>query len=58
MVAAVWEGVTLIPDEVTLAKSGRLIVTAVMLHAIKIIRTDGFLQATEPARLDGRLCHF
>ena len=42
MVAPVWEGVTLIPDEVTKAANGQIVVTAVMLHAIKIVRADGF----------------
>ena len=41
-VAALWQGVTLIPDEVTKAKSGELIITAVLLAAFKVIRTDGF----------------
>ena len=44
MVAPVWEGVTLIPDEVTKAKSGEIVVTAVMLHAVKILRTAGFFK--------------
>ena len=35
MVAAIWEGVTLIPDEITLAGAGQIKVTAVMLHAVK-----------------------
>ena len=42
MVAAIWEGVTLIPDEITLAKKGQIQITAIMLHAIKILRSDGF----------------
>ena len=42
MVAAIWEGVSLIPDEITKAKSGEIVVTAVMLHAVKILRTGGF----------------
>ena len=42
MVAPVWEGVTLIPDEVTKAGSGQIVVTAVMLHAIKLLRAGGF----------------
>ena len=42
MVAPIWEGVTLIPDDVTKAKSGQIVVTAVMLHAVKLLRTDGF----------------
>ena len=42
MVAPVWEGVTLIPDEVTKASTGEIVVTAVMLHAVKILRPAGF----------------
>ena len=42
MVAPIWQGVTLIPDEVTKASSGQIVVTAVMLYAIKILRTGGF----------------
>ena len=42
MVAPIWEGVTLIPDEITLADKGQIQVTAVMLHAVKIIRKAGF----------------
>ena len=42
MVAPIWEGVTLIPDEITKAGSGQIVITAVMLHAIKIIRSAGF----------------
>ena len=42
MVAPVWEGVTLIPDEITKAGSGQIVVTAVMLHAVKLLRSDGF----------------
>ena len=42
MVAPIWEGVTLIPDEVTKASTGEIVVTAVMLHAVKILRTAGF----------------
>ena len=42
MVAPIWEGVTLIPDEVTKAASGQIVVTAVMLHAVKLLRAGGF----------------
>ena len=42
MVAPIWEGVTLIPDEITKAANGQIVVTAVMLHAVKILRADGF----------------
>ena len=42
MVAPIWEGVTLIPDEITKAANGQIVVTAVMLHAVKILRAGGF----------------
>ena len=42
MVAPIWEGITLIPDEVTKADEGQIKITAVMLHAVKILRADGF----------------
>ena len=42
MVAPIWEGVTLIPDEISLAGKGQIQVTAVMLHAIKLLRAGGF----------------
>ena len=42
MVAPLWEGVTILADEVTLAKKGQIQVTAVMLHAVKILRAGGF----------------
>lgn len=38
MVAPVWEGVTMIPDEVTKAGTGEIVITAVLLHAVKILR--------------------
>ena len=41
-VAPIWEGVTLIPDEITKAAEGQIRVTAVMLHAVKILRAAGF----------------
>ena len=42
MVAPIWEGVTIIPDEVTKAASGQIVITAVMLYAVKLLRADGF----------------
>ena len=42
MVAAIWDGVTLIPDEITLVKRGQIQITAVLLHAVKVLRADGF----------------
>ena len=44
MVAPMWEGVTILPDEITRAKQGEIIITAVLLHAVKILRADGFYQ--------------
>ena len=41
-VAPVWEGVTLILDEVTQAKAGEIVLTAVMLFSFSILRQDGF----------------
>ena len=41
-VAAVWGQVILIPDEITKAADGQLILTAVLLHAVKILREGGF----------------
>ena len=42
MVAPIWENIALIPDEITLAKKGQIVITAVMLHAVKILRAGGF----------------
>ena len=42
MVAPIWQGITLIPDEVTLASKGQIQLTAVMLHAVKLLRAGGF----------------
>ena len=42
MVAPIWEGVTLIFDEVTKAAGGQIVLTAVMLYAVQILRADGF----------------
>ena len=42
MVAPLWMGVTLIPDSVTKAKSGEIVITAVLLHAVELLRSGGF----------------
>ena len=42
MVAPIWEGVEIIFDELTMAKTGEIVLTAVMLHAVKILRAAGF----------------
>ena len=42
MVAPIWEGISLIPDEITKAADGQIVITAVMLFAVKILRAAGF----------------
>ena len=37
-VAAQWEGVTIIPDEISKAANGQIVITAVMLYAVKVLR--------------------
>ena len=46
-VAPIWEGVQVIVDEVTQAKSGEIVFTAVMLWGrLSILRSDGFVRRT------------
>ena len=40
MVAPIWEGVTILEDQITQAKKGHIVITATMLHQIRILRTD------------------
>ena len=42
-VAPVWEGVTIIPDEISKAKSGEIIITGLLLYAMKVLRTGAGL---------------
>ena len=44
-VAGIWQGVTIIPDEITRAKHGEIVITAVMLAAVKVLRAGGFYKA-------------
>ena len=37
-----WGSVTLIPDEITKAANGQIVLTAVMLYATKLLRAGGF----------------
>ena len=37
-----WQGITIIPDEISLAKSGEIILTAILLFANELLRADGF----------------
>ena len=41
-IAPIWEGITLIPDEITKAGNGQIVITAVMLHATRLLRAGGF----------------
>ena len=41
-VAPVWDGIQLIPDNITKAASGQIVITAIMLYNFKILRTDDF----------------
>ncbi len=41
-VMPIWRGITLIPDNVTKAKSGQLVLTAVALWSLKVLRSDAF----------------
>ena len=42
MISPLWEGITLVPDEITKAASGQIVITAIMLYAVKILRAAGF----------------
>ena len=41
-VAPVWQGIQIIPDNVTLADKGQVKVTAIMLFAVQVLRAAGF----------------
>ena len=41
-VMPIWRGITLIPDRITKAKSGQVVLTSVALWSLKILRSDGF----------------
>ena len=51
MVAPIWEGIEIIPDSVTKAASGQVVLTAIMLHAVQILRASGgfYKQETQHA---------
>ena len=48
-VAAIWQGISLIPDEITKAKSGQVVITAVMLHAVKILQSPADSTNSRPS---------
>ena len=39
-----WDGISLVPDEVTKAKTGEVAITAILLVATKILRADSFFK--------------
>ena len=41
-VAPIWDGITLLPDEITMSKAGNIVITAVMLYQVQLLRADGF----------------
>ena len=53
-IAPVWDGITLIPDNITKAANGQIVITAIMLYNFKIIRTaDFFKQQIQLGLSDG-----
>ena len=42
MVAPVWQGVELVEDNITKVSQGQVQITAIMLHAVKLLRTDDY----------------
>ena len=42
-VVPVWDGIRLIPDEITKAANGQIVITAIMLFAMKVLRKNGGL---------------
>ena len=43
-VTPIWEGISLIPDEITKAASGEVVITAILLYAAKVLRVGGFFK--------------
>ena len=42
VIQVLWDGVTLVPDEITKVKTGEIAITAILLVATKILRSDSF----------------
>lgn len=42
-VTPIWEGITLIPDEITKAATGQIVITAVMLYNTAVLRSGAFI---------------
>ena len=48
MTAPVWEGISLVPDEITKVGHGQIVITAIMLYAVKVLRqADYFKQQVQ-----------
>ena len=43
VVAPIWSGITIIPDQWSKASAGQIVITAVMLYAMQVLRTAGGL---------------
>lgn len=44
-VAPMWQGITLINDELTRSKTGEIVITAILMGNFKVLRKDGFYLA-------------
>ena len=42
VIQVLWDGITLVPDEITKVKTGEVAITAILLTATKILRSDSF----------------
>ena len=42
MVQAIWDAITLVPDETSQVKKGEIVLTAIALEATKLVRADSF----------------
>ena len=42
VIQVLWDGVTLVPDEITKVKTGEIAIAAILLTACKILRSDSF----------------
>ena len=50
VIQVLWDGVTLVPDEISKVKTGEIAITAILLVATKILRSDSFPQAGSTTR--------
>ena len=57
LTAGLWQGVTIIPDEVTRAKQGEIVITAVMLAAVEGPPGRGILQSRSQGGVECR-CNY